>query len=124
MRREWHQLSHPGVGATALQTSRPSTDSAEDSALGLDRWRELPRLQMPPWADPDEVASVCRVLDTVPSVEIAPAVADVTPESDTVAEDGTNLSGAITLVEGADQDATLDMIGRSASPSSPMVVRA
>ncbi len=57
MRREWHQLSYPGVGNTALQTSRPSTDSAEDEALGLDRWRDLPRLQVPPWADAAEVAS-------------------------------------------------------------------
>ena len=48
MRREWHQLSYPGVGNQALQTSRPSTDSAEDSALGLDRWRDLPRVQTPP----------------------------------------------------------------------------
>src|SRR5690349_6129444 len=75
MRREWHQLSHPGVGTTALQTSRPSTDSAEDSALGLDRWRDLPRLQMPPWENMDEVASVCGVLDTVPSI-VAPYEVD------------------------------------------------
>lgn len=75
MRREWHQLSHPGVGATALQTSRPSTDSAEDSALGLDRWRELPRVQMPPWADPDEVGKVCQVLENVPSI-VAPYEVD------------------------------------------------
>ena len=27
----------------ALQTSRPTHDSAEDAALGLDRWRTLPR---------------------------------------------------------------------------------
>ena len=73
MRREWHQLSHPGV--PAIQTSRPSTDSAEDAALGLDRWRDLPRLQMPPWADMAEVASVCQVLDTVPSI-VAPYEVD------------------------------------------------
>ena len=75
MRREWHQLSHPGGGTAALQTSRPSTASAEDSALGLDRWRELPRLQTPPWENGDEVASVCRVLDTVPSI-VAPYEVD------------------------------------------------
>ena len=48
-----------------------------------------------------------QVIDDEPSVEIAPAVADASPTTDTVAEDGPNLSGAITLVEGADQDATL-----------------
>src|SRR6185369_5788490 len=75
MRREWHQLSHPGVGNQAMQTSRPSTDSAEDVALGLDRWRELPRVQMPPWEDMAEVKSVCQVLDTVPSI-VAPYEVD------------------------------------------------
>ena len=48
-----------------------------------------------------------QVIDDEPSVEIAPAVADATPTTDTVAENGADLSGAITLVEGADQDATL-----------------
>ncbi|GIF21120.1 3-deoxy-7-phosphoheptulonate synthase [Actinoplanes tereljensis] len=75
MRREWHQLSYPGVGNPAFQTSRPSDDSAEDAALGLDRWRDLPRVQMPPWADMDEVASVCKVLDNVPSI-VAPYEVD------------------------------------------------
>jgi 3-deoxy-7-phosphoheptulonate synthase len=73
MSREWHQLSYPGVAS--VQTSRPSTDSAEDSALGLDRWRDLPRAQMPPWPDPAEVADVCRILDNVPSV-VAPYEVD------------------------------------------------
>ena len=40
MRHEWHQLSHPAVGSPGLQTSRPTIDSAEDAALGLDRWRD------------------------------------------------------------------------------------
>jgi 3-deoxy-7-phosphoheptulonate synthase len=75
MHREWHQLSYPGVGSPALQTSRPSTDSAEDTALGLDRWRTLPRTQTPPWRDADEVANVCQVLDNVPSV-VAPYEVD------------------------------------------------
>src|SRR6185436_15118817 len=70
MRREWHQLSHPGVA-----TSRPSTDSAEDEALGLDRWRALPRVQMPPWPDMSEVASVCNTLENVPSI-VAPYEVD------------------------------------------------
>ncbi|GAA0803351.1 class II 3-deoxy-7-phosphoheptulonate synthase [Spirilliplanes yamanashiensis] len=76
MRSEWHQLSHPAVGSVALQTSRPTTaGSAEDEALGLDRWRELPRAQTPPWADPAEVAEVCQVLDNVPSI-VAPYEVD------------------------------------------------
>src|SRR4051794_30295199 len=75
MRREWHQLSHPSAGTQALQTSRPSTDSAEDAALGLDAWRELPRVQMPPWPETAEVASVCQVLDNVPSI-VAPYEVD------------------------------------------------
>src|SRR3954467_9449450 len=75
MRREWHQLSYPGVGNPAFQTSRPSTDSAGDRALGLDRWRDRPRAEMPPWADMAEVASVCQVLDTVPSI-VAPYEVD------------------------------------------------
>jgi 3-deoxy-7-phosphoheptulonate synthase len=75
MQREWHQLSYPGVRNQAVQTSRPSTDSAEDSALGLDRWRDLPRLQMPPWPDMNEVGEVCKVLDNVPSI-VAPYEVD------------------------------------------------
>ncbi|NIL60072.1 3-deoxy-7-phosphoheptulonate synthase, partial [Salinispora arenicola] len=30
--------------------------------LCLDRWRELPRRQVPPWPDPAEVAAVCATL--------------------------------------------------------------
>src|SRR5215213_8994076 len=75
MRREWHQLSYPGVGNQALQTSRPSTDSAEDEALGLDRWRDLPRVQTPPWPDEAEVAAVGKILDRVPSI-VAPYEVD------------------------------------------------
>ena len=49
------------------------------------------------------------VIDDEPSVEISadPTVGAATDTSDTVAEDGADLTGAITLVEGADQDATL-----------------
>ncbi|MEV0730009.1 class II 3-deoxy-7-phosphoheptulonate synthase [Polymorphospora sp. NPDC050346] len=79
MRQEWHQLSHPGVGNPGLQTTRPSTDSAEDAALGLDRWRDLPRAQTPPWPDPAAVADVCRVLDNVPSI-VAPYEVDLLRE--------------------------------------------
>ncbi|HEX8628271.1 MAG TPA: 3-deoxy-7-phosphoheptulonate synthase class II [Catenuloplanes sp.] len=75
MRQEWHQLSYPDVGNPGLQTSRPTADSAEDQALGLDRWRDLPRVQMPPWPDPAVVAEVCKVLDSVPSI-VAPYEVD------------------------------------------------
>ena len=61
------------------------------------------------------------VIDDEPSVEIAPAVADATPTTDTVAEDGADLTGAITLVEGADQDATLAVtLGGGAVLSQPL----
>ncbi len=51
------------------------------------------------------------VADDMPTVEIAPAVADETPKTDSIAEDGPNLTGKITLVEGADQDAVLVISG-------------
>jgi 3-deoxy-7-phosphoheptulonate synthase len=70
MRQEWHQLRDPGY-----QIARPATDPAEVEALGLDHWRTLPRAQTPPWTDQDEVARVCSVLDTVPSV-VAPDEVD------------------------------------------------
>lgn len=63
------------MGSPVLQTSRPTIDSAEDEAFGLDRWRELPRAQTPPWPDAAQVAEVCKVLDTVPSV-VAPYEVD------------------------------------------------
>ena len=49
------------------------------------------------------------MIDDEPSVEISAdtTVGAATDTADTVAEDGADLSGAITLVEGADQDATL-----------------
>ena len=75
MRDQWHQLSYPAVGVQALQTSRPTHDSAEDAALGLDRWRELPRAQTPPWPDATAVADVCKVLENVPSI-VAPYEVD------------------------------------------------
>ncbi|BCJ63414.1 class II 3-deoxy-7-phosphoheptulonate synthase [Polymorphospora rubra] len=87
MRQEWHQLSHPGVGSPGLQTTRPSTDSAEDAALGLDRWRELPRAQTPPWPDPAAVTDVCRVLDNVPSI-VAPYEVDLLRERLALVADG------------------------------------
>ncbi|MBX6354485.1 MAG: 3-deoxy-7-phosphoheptulonate synthase class II [Micromonosporaceae bacterium] len=70
MRRQWHQFRNPG-----LEIGRPATDSAEIESLGLDRWRQLPRAQTPPWPDPEEVAEVCQVLTTVPSI-VAPYEVD------------------------------------------------
>ena len=75
MDRPWHQFSHPGVDAPAFAVARPATDPVEAKALGLDRWRELPRAQTPPWLDRAAVADVCRLLDTVPSI-VAPYEVD------------------------------------------------
>ena len=67
MRQEWHdQFRNPG-----FEIGRPATDSAEVSALGLDKWRSLPRAQTPPWPDPDAVEQVVGLLSTVPSI-VAP----------------------------------------------------
>jgi 3-deoxy-7-phosphoheptulonate synthase len=73
--REGLRPRHPGVEHKILRTSRPSTDSAEDVALGLDEWRDLPRAQIPPWPDPAEVAAVCEVLGNAPSI-VAPNEVD------------------------------------------------
>jgi 3-deoxy-7-phosphoheptulonate synthase len=75
MSRQWHQFSYPGVGSPVFAVARPATDPVEAKTLGLDTWRDLPRAQLPPWPDPDEVADVCRVLDTVPSI-VAPYEVD------------------------------------------------
>ncbi len=47
----------------------------EVEALGLDRWRTLPRAQEPAWPDQAEVDQVCTVLSTVPSI-VAPYEVD------------------------------------------------
>ncbi|HEU4423525.1 MAG TPA: 3-deoxy-7-phosphoheptulonate synthase class II [Pilimelia sp.] len=73
MRQEWHQFRNPGVGTPNLQVGRPTL--AETEALGLDRWRTLPRAQTPPWPDLDAVSDVTTVLDTVPSI-VAPYEVD------------------------------------------------
>jgi len=75
MRQEWHQLSYPSVSHPGLQTTRPAVDPAEAEALGLDRWRELPRAQTPPWPDPTKVDEVCKVLENVPPI-VAPYEVD------------------------------------------------
>jgi 3-deoxy-7-phosphoheptulonate synthase len=66
MRQEWHQFRNPG-----LEIARPTADPVESAALGLDRWRDLPRAQTPPWPDQAKVDEVCTVLNTVPSI-VAP----------------------------------------------------
>jgi 3-deoxy-7-phosphoheptulonate synthase len=73
MRQEWHQLRNPGVGTPDLRVERP--DAAEIESLGLDRWRDLPRAQTPPWPDETVVREVCGVLDNVPSI-VAPYEVD------------------------------------------------
>jgi 3-deoxy-7-phosphoheptulonate synthase len=73
MRQEWHELRHPGF-ETGVAIGRPTTEKSAE-ALGLDRWRSLPRAQMPPWEDYAEVQRVCQVLDTVPSI-VAPDEVD------------------------------------------------
>ena len=70
MRREWHQYREPGYGLT-----QPAVNTPEVATLGLDHWRGLPREQTPPWPDLDEVAQVCNVLTTGPSI-VAPYEVD------------------------------------------------
>jgi 3-deoxy-7-phosphoheptulonate synthase len=70
MRRQWHQVRNPG-----LEIGRPTDDSPEVRALGLDRWRSLPRAQTPPWPDSAVVGEVCAVLDSVPPI-VAPYEVD------------------------------------------------
>ncbi len=70
MRQEWHHFRNPGAAI-----GRPAVDSTEIEALGLDRWRELPRAQMPPWPEPAVVDEVCAVLATVPPI-VAPYEVD------------------------------------------------
>src|SRR5439155_8926170 len=69
-RQDWHQFKNPG-----LATSRPALDAAEIDKLGLDRWRDLPRAQMPPWPDYGVVEQVYDTLLTVPPV-VAPYEVD------------------------------------------------
>jgi 3-deoxy-7-phosphoheptulonate synthase len=66
MRQEWHQIRNPGLELGSL-----TTGLVEAEALGLDHWRSLPRAQMPPWGDLDEVGQVCGVLSGVPPI-VAP----------------------------------------------------
>ena len=60
--------------STVLEQARLEVGPV-DELLGLDRWRELPRSQTPPWRDPDEVAAVCDQLAQVPAL-VAPGEVD------------------------------------------------
>ena len=70
MPEEWHHFRYPGpeIGQQVLTQD-------EIDALGLDRWRELPRAQTPPWPDPSVVDEVGEVLNTVPPI-VAPYEVD------------------------------------------------
>jgi 3-deoxy-7-phosphoheptulonate synthase len=70
MRQEWHQIRNPGLEIGSL-----TSHLAGAEAFGLDHWRTLPRAQMPPWPDLDEVAQVCGVLAGVPPI-VAPYEVD------------------------------------------------
>ncbi len=70
MRQEWHQIRNPGLEIGSLTSHLANTE-----AFGLDHWRTLPRAQMPPWQDLDEVAQVCGVLAGVPPI-VAPYEVD------------------------------------------------
>jgi 3-deoxy-7-phosphoheptulonate synthase len=82
MRQEWHHFRFPGP-----EIAHPAVDPAAVSALGLDRWRTLPRAQTPPWPDPAAVDDVARVLSTVPSV-VAPCEVDQLRERLAMVADG------------------------------------
>src|SRR5437763_16243133 len=70
MRQEWHQIRNPGLEIGSPVHALPETDT-----LGLDRWRDLPRAQMPPWENLAEVDQVCGVLANVPPI-VAPYEVD------------------------------------------------
>jgi 3-deoxy-7-phosphoheptulonate synthase len=73
MRQEWHQFRNPGVNQPNLQAGRPTLTETE--AMGLDRWRALPRAQTPPWPEPTAVEQVSELLSSVPSI-VAPYEVD------------------------------------------------
>ncbi|GLZ79007.1 phospho-2-dehydro-3-deoxyheptonate aldolase [Actinorhabdospora filicis] len=65
MTLQWHHLR---------DQDRPG-QQADATSLGLDRWRDLPRDQMPPWTDYARVDEVCRTLANVPPI-VAPHEVD------------------------------------------------
>src|SRR5688572_18572422 len=66
MRQEWHHFQFPGpeIGK-----------SVDNGSVDLDRWRTLPRAQMPPWPDQAVVDDVMKVLNVVPPI-VAPYEVD------------------------------------------------
>jgi 3-deoxy-7-phosphoheptulonate synthase len=70
MPEEWHHFRFPGP-----EIGHPVLTQEEIEALGLDRWRELPRAQTPPWPDRAAVDEVGEVLNTVPPI-VAPYEVD------------------------------------------------
>ncbi|SRR6266487_100560 len=70
MPEEWHHFRYPGP-----EIGQPVLDEAEIEALGLDRWRSLPRAQTPPWPNQAVVDEVGEVLNTVPPI-VAPYEVD------------------------------------------------
>src|SRR5919199_5429507 len=82
MRQEWHHFRYPGP-----EIGRPATDQDEIDALGLDRWRSLPRAQKPPWPDEAVVTDVANLLGSVPSV-VAPYEVDQLRERLALVADG------------------------------------
>ncbi len=73
-RLEWHKFRNPG-----LLLSRPVTDPREAEQYGLDRWRELPRAQTPPWPDQTVVDEVYGLMQSVPPI-VAPYEVDMLRE--------------------------------------------
>src|SRR6266536_6053760 len=82
MPEEWHHFRYPGpeIGQSVL-------DEAEIEALGLDRWRSLPRAQTPPWPNQAVVDEVGEVLNTVPPI-VAPYEVDQLRERLALVADG------------------------------------
>ena len=76
--------------------SRPVTDPSEAAALGLDRWRELPRAQTPPWPDLELVDQVYATLELVPPIVAPYEVDDLREKLAEVAE------GRAFLLQGGD----------------------
>ncbi|CAM3127002.1 class II 3-deoxy-7-phosphoheptulonate synthase [Stackebrandtia soli] len=72
MTEQWHQLRNPGLVPGG---SDPAIAAEQATRLGLDRWRELPRDQAPPWPNQTEVDDVSTVLSTVPPI-VAPYEVD------------------------------------------------
>ncbi|WP_425281053.1 class II 3-deoxy-7-phosphoheptulonate synthase [Stackebrandtia nassauensis] len=65
-------MRNPGLVPGSLD---PAAAVERAAQLGLDRWRDLPRDQMPPWEDYSEVEDVYGVLKSVPPI-VAPYEVD------------------------------------------------